>query len=138
MEATISYPLQKSRVIQYSSSPSLSTAIRSSTTQVSNQPQRSQSMSQGAVQGKTGEGDEVEQEVEDSPNGDEEGEQEEERNYPALRSKSLNTNLRKMRMERSAKELRCAHSLRDLVQIPNPDTDADSDVLNAIEKSQLS
>ncbi|KAI3376894.1 hypothetical protein L3Q82_000010 [Scortum barcoo] len=134
LEAAASFPLERSKVAQYSSAPAISDSPSSSRKSISSTICSPAHQDHDGV--KTG-SDDSKQEVEettsrpsdgeqagDHGNGDEEEPSEEllvgeDRMYPTLRSKSLNTNPRKTRTKRKGSEEipRPTGSVRDLVSV---------------------
>ncbi|XP_041843463.1 transient receptor potential cation channel subfamily M member 1-like [Melanotaenia boesemani] len=119
LEATVSFPLERSRVTQYSSSLTLSSrkcisTIICSPTHQDQDRVTSLTSSQVMVGSSRGEAEESKQPVDDNHgNGDEE-----DRIYPTLRSKSLNTNPRKTKRRQEEEEKpRSASSVKDLVSV---------------------
>ena len=105
LEAAVSFPLERSKVTQHLSSPTLS---RSSSSTVFCPDHRD-------LEGRGAEEQEQGGDAADSNHGNGGGEEPEDRTYPTLRSKSLNVNPRKTRKKESEEKPRSAGSVRDLV-----------------------
>ncbi|KAM3626264.1 uncharacterized protein V6R79_025949 [Siganus canaliculatus] len=136
LEAVVSFPLERSKVAQYSANPNLTPshrksdgsityspahqdqgegpALTASTTEAEQEPEDSWSGTSQAVDGRHGDAG---GEAVDGRHGDagEEEQSEEDRKYPALRSKSLNANPRTARAKDGEGTPRSSSSVKDLV-----------------------
>ncbi|XP_019118536.1 transient receptor potential cation channel subfamily M member 1 [Larimichthys crocea] len=135
LEAAASFPLERSKVTQYSptcsthrksiSSPTHQDQGQGQDQEGSQQTSGSPSMPHSSVEGSMGDKNKQEMDEEtfgpsDNHHGNSEGEEpsEEDRMFPTLRSKSLNANPSKTRTKKDGEEMqRAAGSVKDLVSV---------------------
>lgn len=131
LEAAVSFPLERSKVMQYLSSPTLSGSPTSNRKSISstiyspahqNQEGTTSSPTMTIEQSGAETSQEADESRMDSNHGNGSSEEPteqlllgEDRMYPTLRSKSLNTNPRKTRVKKNEETPRSASSVKDLV-----------------------